>query len=222
MLLFLSLTSWANPTQEINTTFRTASLPDGWFDGFFSNGDEARPIIKTQSFGLERSRSKNNTNWTLYYEFFQNQTTAGYWDDLEEPLDRTDGVWVKPIDVQLHTLGFQSMFEIDIPIPEERIETDLLIGGGLGIGVLTGSIERWHNGGTDYAANNSGCIPIGDAIVREALCGNDPDATELPIPVLPVLDLSIAFRVRYDRFNTRIMFGLHNLPYFGFGLGYRL
>ena len=227
MFLLLFLSSYAETDSdtsinEINATFRTGSIPDEWLDSFFSNGDPARPTIATQGFGLEWSSSKNRTSWMLYYEYIQNQTPAGYWDDLEDPLDRTDGVWVKPVDLNLHTLGFQSNFAIDIPIQVEKLDTDILFGGGLGIGILTGSIERWHNGVTEEAQGNNNCLPIGDAITREALCGDNPDASALPIPVLPVVDLSISARIRYDRFTSRFMFGIHNNPYIGFALGARL
>lgn len=224
MFPFLLSASFAQPTQDISVTYRNASLPDSWLDSFFSNGDEKRPTIATQNFGLEYARTKEKTTWVLYYEYTQNKTGAGYWDDLEKPLDRSDGVWVKPIDVRLHTLGFQSLFDINIPIPKEKWNVDILLGGGLGIGILTGSIERWHNGATEYAENNSNCTTfgLGDAMVREALCGNDPDAEGLPIPVLPVLDISTGVRVRYDRFSTKLLFGIHNLPYIGITAGYTL
>ena len=222
MISLFLLSAIAEPIQDINVTYKNASLPDGWLDSFFSNGDEERPTIKTESFGLEYARTKDKTTWVLYYEYIQNKTKSGYWDDLEEPLDRSDGVWIKPIDVNMHTLGFQSIFNINIPVPQDKVTVNALIGGGLGIGILTGSIERWHNGATEYAEDNSGCVPFGDAIVREALCGNNPDVDGLPIPVLPVLDLTTGVQVRYDRFSTKIMFGLHNLPYVGFSLGYSL
>lgn len=222
MIALLILAAAAEPIQDINATYRNASLPDGWLDSFFSNGDEARPTLKTESFGLEYARTKDKTTWVLYYEYMQNKTKSGYWDDLEEPLDRSDGVWIKPVDVNMHTLGFQSLFNIDIPTPQDKLTVHALIGGGLGIGILTGSIERWHNGSTEYANNNSNCVPLGDAIVREALCGSNPDVDGLPIPVLPVLDLSAGVQVRYDNFSTKILFGLHNVPYVGFSLGYTL
>lgn len=224
MFFLFSLFSFvqAEPNHEINVHYRNASLPDGWLDPFFSNGDEERPQVKTQGFGLEWAQNKDKTSWILYYELIQNKTKSGYWDDKEDPLDRTDGVWIKPIDVRLHTIGFQSLYNIDIPIPEQRVDLDALFGGGLGIGLLTGSIERWHNGANEFAQNNSNCIPIGDAIVREAICGDNPDADGLPIPVLPVFDISAGVRVRYDKFNARFLFGLHNLPYVGFSLGYAL
>ena len=222
MIALLIMSAIAEPVQDINVTYKNASLPDGWLDSFFSNGDEERPTLKTESFGLEYARTKDKTTWVLYYEYIQNKTKSGYWDDLEEPLDRSDGVWVKPVDVNMHTLGFQSVFNINIPVQQEKLTINALIGGGLGIGILTGSIERWHNGATDYAQNNNNCVPFGDAIVREALCGNNPDVDGLPIPVLPVLDLSTGVQVRYDRFSTKIMFGIHNLPYVGFSLGYAL
>ena len=219
--LFIT-TAFATPIQDVNLTYRNASLPDGWLDSFFSNGDEVRPTISTQSFGLEYARTKEKTTWVLYYEFIQNQTKSGYWDDLEEPLDRSDGVWVQPIDVNMHTLGFQSLFDINIPVSKENLAVDILLGGGLGVGILTGSIERWHNGSTEYAENNNNCLPFGDALVREALCGDNPDVDGLHIPVLPVLDLSTGVRFRYDRFTSKIMFGLHNLPYIGISAGYSL
>ena len=222
MIALLVLTTAAEPIQDINLTYRSASLPDGWLDAYFSNENEARPILKTQNFGLEYARTKENTTWVLYYEFIQNKTLAGYWDDLEEPLDRSDGVWISPEAVNMHTLGFQSIYNIRIPIPNDAFTIDALIGGGLGIGVLTGSIERWHNGTTDYATSNQNCDILEDAKVRSKECSNSPDVDGLPIPVLPVLDLSTGVQLRYARATTKIMFGFHNLPYVGVSVGYSL
>ena len=223
MFLLLFFSAFAgddtNATNEISATFRTGTIPDSWLDSVFSNGDDyARPTIATRGFGLEWSSSKDSTSWILYYEFIQNQTTAGYWDDLEEPLDRTDGVWVKPVDLSLHTIGFQSNFAVNIPIEVEKLDVDLLFGGGLGIGLLTGKIERWHNSVTDEAQGSSCAMP-GPAILRVEICPDNPDASALPIPVLPVVDLSTSIRIRYDRFTSRFMFGLHNNPYFGVAVG---
>ena len=224
MFLLLLVSAFAEnesnaSTQEISATYRTGSIPDSWLDSFFSNGDDfTRPTIATQGFGLEWSSSKDNTSWMLYYEFIQNQTPAGYWDDLEDPLDRMDGVWIKPVDLNLHTLGFQSNYAIGIPIEVEKLDVDVLFGGGLGIGLLTGSIERWHNSVTEEAEAGT-CIMPGPAFLRVEACPDDPDGSALPIPVLPVVDLSMSLRIRYDRFTSRFMFGIHNNPYFGVAVG---
>ena len=202
--------------QEVNLTYRSANLPSSWLDGFLSESTN----IKSQNFGLEYVQISNQTNWTFYYEYHQSQIRDHFWDDIDDPQDITDGVYMDLSQVSVHSLGFQSAFEIPIQTP--KVTTSFLIGGGLGIGILTGELPRWYDGANDRAQNNSGCFPLGTAEFRADLCDKDPDEDNLPIPVIPILDVSLALRIRYDKFSSRFMFGLHNMPYFGFALGYRL
>ena len=213
----LSALSFAQDTiQEINLSYRSATLPSSWLDGFLSESTS----IKTQNFGLEYVRITDRTNWLFYYEFQQNQTRSDFWDDIDDPQDSTDGVYIAPSSLAIHALGFQSSYEFPIQTP--TVQTSILLGGGLGIGILTGELHRWYDGSNERAQNNSGCLGIFDAETRADFCEDDPDETELPIPVIPILDVSLGIRVTYEQFSTRLMFGLHNLPYWGIALGYRI
>ena len=211
-LLFSALAG----AQEINLTYRSGNLSGSWLDGFLSEHTD----IKSQNFGIEYVRISNKTNWMFYYEFHQSQTRADFWDDIDDPEDITDGVYMDLSNISIHSIGFHSAYEIDIPTP--KVATSVLIGGGLGLGMLTGDIPRWYDGANERAQDNSGCFPIGTAEFRAELCDKDPDEDDLPIPVVPIVDLSIALRIRYDKFSGRFMMGLHNLPYFGVAIGYRL
>ena len=220
LFLFLSMPSFAQDTQqEINFTYRSASLPSSWLDGFLSESTS----LKTQNFGLEYVRIRDQNNWHFYYEFQQNKTRSDFWDDIDDPEDNTDGVYIAPSDLAIHALGFQSSYEFPIQTP--TVQTSVLLGGGLGIGILTGELHRWYHDSNERAQNNSGCPSTGGflgAETRASLCENNPDEEDLPIPVIPILDVSLGIRVTYENFSSRIMFGLHNFPYWGIALGYRL
>ena len=102
-----------------------------------------------------------------------------------------------------------------------------LVGGGIGAGLLVGSVERWHHGTYDLAEDNTDCIVsslglslIAPAYDRQDLCSDYPDAAGLPIPALPILDFSLGFRVHIqEKANVRLDFGIHNLPYIGLTAG---
>jgi len=205
---------------ELNIRSRYLVVPNGLLDGFFSGSRYDRPTISAYSVGLEWVLKPDKTNWILYYEYMGNLMEEGYWDDIDDAEDDTDGVWLRPEGLALHSIGFNVANEIPISDKGQPIWGSFLIGGGLGVGVIMGSMERWHHGTYTLAEENFNCLSLDPAYIRKDLCPNSPDAEELPVSVLPILDFSLGFRLHiHDRANVRIDFGIHDLPYVGMAAG---
>ena len=212
---------------ELNLRGRYLTVPNGLLDGFFSSNTYDRPTVSAYAVGLEWVLKPNNTNWILYYEYMGNTTPEGYWDDIDDPVDETDGIWLRPSGLGLHALGFNVANEIRISDQSKPVWVSFLVGGGIGAGLLVGSIDRWHHGTYDLAEDNLSCITsslglslVAPAYERQDFCSESPDASGLPIPAIPILDFSLGFRLHIqDKANVRLDFGIHNLPYIGLTAG---
>ncbi|MEC7987953.1 MAG: hypothetical protein VX278_22490 [Myxococcota bacterium] len=216
----------SNMPMEINVRGRYLTVPDGMIDGFFSSNTYDRPTISAYSVGLEWVLKPSSTNWIFYYEFMGNTTSEGYWDDIDDPVDETDGIWLSPNGLAVHGFGFNVANEIRLSDDSKPVWVSLLIGGGLGAGVLVGSLDRWHHGTYDLAEENVSCITtnvlsaVAPGYERKDMCPDAPDASGLPISVLPILDFSFGIRVNIQKkANVRLDFGIHDLPYIGLTAG---
>jgi len=211
---------------EVGFRGRTLSVPGSMLDiWYFNETDEGwahsdpRPKVKAYSLGLEfvlkerpETGRAGSSNGIFYFDWLANLTDEGYWDDVEDPPDHLDGDYVVPSkNLGLLVLGADYAYEIHMVRTEQtngNFGLSMLVGAGLGVGVLIGSLEYWDS------ANG---IPAFDRV-------NDPDAApsgDKRIPkVLPVIDVNVGLRFNFgDRFVLRVEGGLHDMLYMGGSLG---
>jgi hypothetical protein len=195
------------------------SIMDIWFFDHRSEGSGVpeRPPASAYALGLEYVLDAGQNAGIFYAEYLKPNFDAGYWDDREEPPDYADGNYIVPKDFGLVVLGadyaaqfrFNSWFGLNV-------------GAGLGVGIVTGSLEQWQPGEPEDAAapNNldADCGRMDPAFVRATSCGSDG---ELAVPgALPFIDVNFGPKFYFsDKAVLRVEGGLHNLPYVGTSFG---
>jgi hypothetical protein len=213
---------------EINVRGRYLSVPDSVLDPWVFDSDDARvpghmdrPKIRAYSLGLEYVMRNETANGIFYAEYWGPMVDDGYWDDVEEPPNTTDGDYIVLDDFGIWSLGGDFAFEVKAsPV------VSFLFGGGLGIAIMTGDFLEWNPGSNatgdptcsegDGSLDNPTSAPAYERFA--AGCGND-GAKEIP-RVLPVIDMLAALRFNFsDQATFRIEGGLHNLLYLGAGMG---
>ncbi|MEQ1569317.1 MAG: hypothetical protein ABMA64_27010 [Myxococcota bacterium] len=204
---------------EFGIRVRSVSIPrtvlNTWF---FDQNDEnwayieERPAVRGTAMGLEYGVRGAKANGTFYVEFVDSAVRGGYWDDREEPADHLDGDFLVPsTGMGLVTLGANSAYEahfVHLDQTGGRFGLSFLTGGGLGVGVLAGSLDRWR-------PDN-----MGNPAYKRYLDGLPPDSgKELP-RVYPMVDLNFGLRMNFgDLVVWRIEGGLHTLLYYGTSVG---
>ena len=89
-----------------------------------------------------------------------------------------------------------------------RFGMSMLVGGGLGVGVLAGSLDRWVY---DDQGNPS---------YKRYLDGVEPDSTTGIPRVLPLVDVNAGLRFHLgDRAVVRVEGGLHTMLFWGVSAG---
>jgi len=204
---------------EIGFRGRTLNVPDSVLDiWYFNDSDEGldlpRPKVRAYSIGLEfvlKSRPQEDdigsSNGLFYFDWVANLTQAGYWDDVEDPPNHTDGDYVVPSkNLGLVVFGADYGYEIHMvrtAKTQGNFGLSLLVGAGMGVGVLLGDLEYWgpDEGVPGYTRFDNG----------------DPAEGTKRIPkVLPILDVNLGLRFNIaDRFVMRFEGGFHNMFYLG-------
>lgn len=203
---------------ELNFRTRYVSLPSSILDIWYFNENDpganplARPKARGYVLGIEYVLKPQPSNWIFYAEYMGNLIQEGYWDDVEEPAEHDDGDWIQPDRFGLVITGVNYAHEI-----EAQPWLSFLVGGGLGLGIVTGQLTQWSPGG--FADNTEpDCLPSDAAYVRKDVCADDGPKR---IPgVLPMVDISAGVRFNFgDSANLRIEGGLHDLIYGGVAMG---
>ena len=205
-------------TQEVNIRGGWATVPasvlDIWyFDGEDNGGThQERPRAHAYGIGLEYVIRTDEANGIFYLGYMPSLMKGGYWDDREDPPDYQDGDYVNPDHLSLFNIGANYAFEVKI-----QPWVSLLFGGGLGIGIRGGSIDKWDSKiVTDSNGDQYKLLPWENF---EQNPDTPDDSYDIP-KVLPVIDIQAGVRFTIsEQANIRIYGGLHNLIFVGSSVG---
>lgn len=201
---------------EFGVRVRRMALPNAILDRFYADQDsadwpyiDARPRIEGTSLGLELGLRGRSATGTFYVEWVDSAMRPGYWDDADD--DPLDGNFLSPSNgLGLVTVGANSAYELRLLRPEQTngiYGLSLVMGGGLGLGVLAGRVERWT------------LDEVGRPSYVRYLDGVPADATNGVSRLYPLLDVNIGVRSSFgDLVGWRVEAGLHTLPYVGTSL----
>lgn len=204
---------------EVGVRVRAVSVPRSVLDIWYFGKDDAdwayiedRPRISGTAVGLEYVLRGASANGLFYAEFVDSGMTDGYWDDIEEPADHLDGEYLSPSrGLGLVAFGADYAYEahlVKTADTEGRFGLSVLIGGGLGLGVLAGRLDRW---GPDDQGNPA---------YKRFLDGLPPDSDKEVPRVFPMVDVNAGLRFNLgDRASIRLEGGLHTLLYYGTSVG---
>lgn len=200
-------------TQEVNIRGGWASVPasvlDIWYFDAEDNGGthQERPKVHAYSIGLEYVIRTDQANGIFYFEYMPALMKGGYWDDREDPPDYNDGDYVKPDHLAVFNLGANYGFEVKI-----QDWFSLIFGGGLGIMIRKGEINKWDSKYSD----GSLLLPWQNFDQNP----DNPDSTYDIPKVLPLIDIQAGMRFTIsEQANIRIYGGLHNLIFIGASTG---
>ncbi|MDP6931723.1 MAG: hypothetical protein QGG40_02360 [Myxococcota bacterium] len=211
------------PETEVNLTRKSLSIPDLFLDPWLNDADNwdldfDRPAIRGVGYNLQVVFRRYPIAWTVYLEMFSNRTEEGYFDDVDDTDDSFDnGEWLKPVDLGAYVLGANAARDIELAyLPEGLPWLTLRMGGGIGLAILTGRIDRW------YKDEELQCLPTTPAFTRKDTC--DPDTTVPLPPVAPVIDLGVSLRIQPMEPNPvapilSLDAGMHDMLYLGASIG---
>lgn len=221
---------------QTNMRMRQLGVPDNFVDRFFFDSDDEganpfkRPQIKANVIGFELALQHHPNVWTFYVEYLQSNVQPGYWDIIGEPEfdnlagfgeylsdkekttddDHESGPWVR-----INNLGgwfFGTTYKYTIPLTPMHRDTwlGLMIGGGLGMGVVQGSVSYWVSPGL----TDSSCLSEAPSYIRKDYCL--PETFDGIPRIIPTLDLDLGLQLNFaSRGHLRIEGGFHNMLYFG-------
>ncbi len=208
--------------QGMGVRIRHMWIPRGIVDTWYFDADaadwpyvEGRPSIQANAYGLEYGVQNKGSNGIFYAEFIDSTMKAGYWDDVEDPPDHLDGDWLAPT-AGLGMLAFGADYAYEIhAVRIERTSGafgwSFLVGGGLGLGIITGKLNNW-------APDSSG-VPG----YERFLDGEPPDGAEKLPGAFPMVDVNLATRFNLgNRAVFRFEGGLHTFLFLGGSLGVML
>jgi len=200
-------------TMEVNIRLRSMTIPRSVLDTWYRDQDdpewayvEGRPKVGGLGMGLEYVVRSQNQNGFFYVDYVDSAMDAGYWDDPDESY--VDGDFLAPSKgLGIIGVGANYAYEGHLVKLEDtggRMGMSLLVGGGLGVGVLAGRLDRWVY---DDQGNPS---------YKRYLDGDDPDSTTGIPRVLPLVDVNTGIRFNFgDRAVFRVEGGLHTMLYWG-------
>ncbi len=226
------------PTIEVNFRTRSMWFPDGIIDLRFFDKDAwdefaasdaplagdwtysaTRPSVHAKAFGIETvvKAADAPTIGIFYLEIIRSTLESGYWDDIENPTNHWDGDYVVPSkNFGFFVLGADYATEIPIIRAEQtggEFGLSFLVGGGLGLGFMSGELKRWGQGQTGEA-------DAGEPGYARFENGTAADGNEKLPPVFPLLDInaSLQFQIA-SRANLRLDAGLHTMLFWGASFG---
>jgi hypothetical protein len=209
---------------EVGVRVRNVSVPGSVMDLWYFDDDnpdwawiEGRPKIAGTAMGLEFNVVGNTgSNGIFWTEYIDSRMKAGYWDDLEDDqaVDHLDGDFVAPsAGTGLVAFGGDYAYEAKLVTSEQtdgRFGLGFVVGGGLGLGILTGRLDQWT---ADDEGNPS---------YKRYLDGLPPDGGQQIPRVYPMVDVNGGLRFTFgDRVSWRLEGGLHTLLYYGSSLAVR-
>lgn len=209
---------------EVGIRFRNVSVPASVMDIWYFDDDDpdwawidGRPKIAGTAMGLEFNLAAHNgSNGIFWAEYIDSRMKAGYWDDIEDQqsVDHLDGDWVAPSrGTGMVSFGGDYAYEalmVKSAQTDGRFAMGFLVGGGLGLGILVGELNRWT---ADDDGNPS---------YKRFLDGLPPDDDQNLPRVYPMVDVNAGLRFTFgDRVSWRLEGGLHTLLYYGSSLAVR-
>jgi hypothetical protein len=214
---------------EINFRGRYYQLPDGIIDiWYFDEGDVGltldRPKARAWGTGLEWwAKWESGGSFTVFFDYMGSLIEEGYWDDVEEPANHTDGEYLVPDRLGIVDFGIGGGYEAKM-----TPWLGFMFWGGGGPLFMTGEWEHWVHGSNATGdplctQGDTSMLPNGPEAAAayeryEAGCGSD-GPKRIP-KVLAVVDLVAALRFNFnDRANLRIEGGLHDMPFVGLSTG---
>ncbi len=204
---------------EMGIRLRQVSVPRSVLDVWYFDQDDPnwayiapRPVILGTAVGLEYLLSGNSANAIFYTEWIDSAMKDGYWDDIEEPADHMDGDYLDPSrGMGMVAFGADYAYEAHLVTTDQtdgRFGLGFMVGGGLGMGVLVGRLDRW------------GPDDIGNPAYKRYLDGLPPDEDKSVPRVFPMVDVNTGLRFRFgDRVSWRLEGGLHTLLFYGTSVG---
>ncbi len=209
---------------EFNFRFRRMTVPRGFMSIWYTDsGDtgwplanEDRPYINGYAYGLEFVAKNDRANAIVWVDWIDSSMPTGYWDDADDPPDFDDGDYLEP-SPNLGLLAVGADYAYEIPLvrldqTRRMFGLGMYVGGGLGVGVMMGRLERW--------------IPDDDTDTPAYLLyqeGQPANANEKNLTrVYPIVDFNLGLRLNFARrFILRLEGGLHTMLYYGAAAGFQ-
>jgi hypothetical protein len=201
---------------ETGFRYRHLWVPRGVLDSWYYDADtpdwpyiDGRPGISANAYGLEYAYKSMASNGIFYVEFIDAAIKEGYWDDVEEPPDHLDGDWLVPTaGLGMVAFGADYAYEAHAVRIEDTggaFGWSWLFGGGLGLGVRTGDMNRW---GPDENTGNPG--------YKRYLDGEPSDGPKQLPGAFPMVDVNLSTRLNFgNRATLRLEGGLHTFLFLG-------
>ena len=216
-----------SPQLGVNLRFRSMSIPSSILDTWYFDSDDAgarpldRPKVGANVYGVEFAVEPAPASFLFYAEYWKVRMEEGYWDDREdEPVDHNDGSWLQPSKLGMVAFGANVGHEVPLSNDDANNWVGLRFGGGLGLAIPTGTINRWNAGANWTSDPSNGCAPDEFAPTRATTTACDPDEVLELWPVFPVLDIDVALRMHIsDVALIRIDAGMHDMFYVGTAVG---
>ncbi len=221
-------TSVAPPAETVarkgaNLRYRYLFLPSSILNAWYFTDEESpldfpRPGISAHTIGGEFALEPLPASFLFWAEYWKVNWKEGYWDDKEEPADHVDGDWLTPSNLGVVAFGANFGHEFAVTADTKETWLGFVVSGGIGLGIVTGKVDQWKPGfSTDFTAPPD-CGAAMPAYNRKDEC--DPDQELKLIPVAPVIDLTVGWRLNIAEVaNVRLEAGLHDMIFVGGSAG---
>lgn len=198
---------------EVNVRVRSVSVPRSFLDTWYRDEDdpqwayvEGRPKVGGTAAGLEYVVKANNQNGIFYSEYIDSAMPDGYWDDPDDSY--IDGDYLRPSKgLGMVTAGANYAYGAPLVKSADtagRFGLDVMMGGGVGVGVLVGQLDKWSYD------------DLGNPSYKQYLDGDEPTGTTGIPRVVPMVDVNAGLRFTFgERAVFRVEGGLHTLLYWG-------
>ncbi len=204
----------------LGVRFRNVRGPSAMVELFVENSAGGSSNL---GLGVELTRRKGNSELQLGIEFERITPKAGVWiasgdnvpqDEADYILDpeNTDG------NVKLGWITAEFTYFHHVPLTKQIA---LRFGGGLGIGIVTGELQRIDVVCASTATNDNpepGCVP--ERFQGGAVSEGNPVAYDLP-PVFPVINAIAGVQFRpIENVTVNLEGGLRTFLFFGLSSSY--
>jgi hypothetical protein len=207
-----------------NLRYRYGFLPAGILNTWYHTQEESvhsfpRPNISAHIMGAEFALEPAPASFLFWAEYWKVNWGDGYWDDREDGTpDYSDGDWLAPSKLGMVALGVNFGREFPVTDNGQDVWLGFVVGGGFGLGILTGEVDQWKPGYSTDFNSPPDCGAAMPAYNRKDLSPADSQLN-LP-PVGPILDLTVGMRLNIgDSANVRLEGGLHDLIFVGGSAG---
>jgi hypothetical protein len=210
----------------IDVRLREVFIPQGLIELFL---DHVPGGVQSTGYGFDLVRKRGNLELQLGFEYEKLTPTAGvYIDKGDSPNIAPSASNQAAVDYILPGSKF-AWYTIEFTFLNHAPITKWLAfryGGGIGLGILTGSIPRYKvycGAGASSPDNLGPCTPMplgGAATLDTADLPNQPNPESTP-PVFPVVNAILGFQIRpIDKVVINLEGGIRSLPFIGVSLGY--